>query len=425
MTYKASVFRLFVASPGDVHAERQAIVKRVHQWNDLNSHERKVVVLPVLWETHSTPELGEGPQAIINRQLADQCDFVVSVFSTRMGTPTQNAESGTAEEIDRAGNAGKPIMLYFSNSPVHPDEIDPDQLVRVREFKARTYPRGLVENYDSLEEFSDKFARQLAQTMKNMIDNEAQLESIQSELPAGIPIIIALAQGQPPEVLPSPATLKIRNVECTNKEEIPDYEEPPSLPASKADGSVLTYVTTFTSGTNKNYYRDLVEYYCKFQRFQFLCFAIENPDVDVLRDLHFEIKVENASERSVLLFSSDVPTVPQTQVQYGTLNYSWANYTLQSPSGSSQLSSAGREIELGDDGSRMNLELPVLQPKRTVYSNNSFYLGATESTTVTLNSIIYSSSAPPTSREIELCLQMVNEEITYQEILLIFGIDLS
>ena len=94
-------------------------------------------MLPVRWETHSSPELGAPPQAIINRQPADQCDFVVNVFSTRMGTPTENADSGTAEEIDRAGTAGKPVMLYFSNAPVPPAEIDTKQLERVRKFKLR------------------------------------------------------------------------------------------------------------------------------------------------------------------------------------------------------------------------------------------------------------------------------------------------
>jgi hypothetical protein len=50
--------------------------------------------------------------------------LLVGIFWTRIGSPTGEADSGTLEEIERVGNAKKPIMLYFSKVPIEPDKID-------------------------------------------------------------------------------------------------------------------------------------------------------------------------------------------------------------------------------------------------------------------------------------------------------------
>jgi hypothetical protein len=124
MPYSARVFSILIASPGDVEQERKIVAEVIHEWNDLNAREKSLVLLPLRWETHSSPELGMRPQAVINRQVVDQCDMVVGVFWTRLGTPSGEAASGTVEEIERAGFAGKIIMLYFSNAKVDLETLD-------------------------------------------------------------------------------------------------------------------------------------------------------------------------------------------------------------------------------------------------------------------------------------------------------------
>jgi hypothetical protein len=118
MAFSARVIQIFIASPGDVHDEREIATEVIQRWNDLNARERSLVLLPLGWETHSSPELGTRPQAVINRQVLDQCDLVVGIFWPRLGTPTGVSPSGTVEEIERSGNDGKSIMLYFSNAKV-------------------------------------------------------------------------------------------------------------------------------------------------------------------------------------------------------------------------------------------------------------------------------------------------------------------
>src|SRR5690349_17827035 len=140
MTFDARVFQIFIASPGDVGDERQIIADVIYEWNYVNAHDRDVVLLPLRWETHASPDMRAGPQAIINRQVVDHCDMAVGVFWTRLGTPTPDAESGTAEEIARVGQAGKPVMLYFSKAKVDLDSVNLEEYARLRQFKSRTYP---------------------------------------------------------------------------------------------------------------------------------------------------------------------------------------------------------------------------------------------------------------------------------------------
>lgn len=128
MAYDSRVYRILIASPSDVLDERQLAVRVMQDWNDLHSTNRRVTVLPLRWETHSAPEYNTRPQEAINRRIVDDCDLLVGIFWTKLGTPTGEADSGTLEEIERVARAGKPVMLYFSGAPIEPDKVDLPQL---------------------------------------------------------------------------------------------------------------------------------------------------------------------------------------------------------------------------------------------------------------------------------------------------------
>jgi len=161
MSYEARIFNVMIASPGDVASERAIVRDVIYEWNAVNSNTRRVVLLPVGWETHSSPEMGAPPQMIINQQVVDKCDLIVGVFWTRIGTPTERHLSGTVEEIEEHISAAKPAMLYFSSQPVALDTVDLNQVNRLKAFKVSCQDRGLYETYDSQNEFKDKFYRQL------------------------------------------------------------------------------------------------------------------------------------------------------------------------------------------------------------------------------------------------------------------------
>jgi hypothetical protein len=176
MAYDCRVYRILIASPSDVEAEREIAVRVIQKWNDLYSYSRKVALLPLRWETHTAPDYATRPQEVINRAIVDNCDLLVGIFWGRIGLPTGVAESGTLEEIERVVNVKKPVMLYFSRVGLDPDTVDLDQLEKVKQFKEKTYLKGLVESYKNATEFEDKFARQLELKIGKLQDRDASGE---------------------------------------------------------------------------------------------------------------------------------------------------------------------------------------------------------------------------------------------------------
>ncbi|MXO85249.1 DUF4062 domain-containing protein [Altererythrobacter aurantiacus] len=167
MSFDAKVINVMIASPGDVQRERQAIRETIHTWNDVHAADRRCVLLPVGWETHSAPALGDRPQKLINDRVLEHCDLLVGVFWTRLGTPTGEAASGTVEEIRRHMAAGKPVMVYFSQQPVAPDSLDRSQYDALQDFKAWCAEQGLIHSYDTQDEFRVAFARHLQLTLRD------------------------------------------------------------------------------------------------------------------------------------------------------------------------------------------------------------------------------------------------------------------
>ncbi len=161
MSYKATVFNVLIASPSDVSSERNIIKEVIYEWNAIHSQKMNIVLLPVGWETHSSPEMGAPPQEIINDQVLAKCDLLVGVFWTRIGTSTGEYASGTVEEIERHIESGKPAMLYFSSRPVPPDRLEQEQYTKLTAFKESCKNRSLYEEYDSVQDFKEKFNRHL------------------------------------------------------------------------------------------------------------------------------------------------------------------------------------------------------------------------------------------------------------------------
>ncbi|MEJ2353146.1 MAG: DUF4062 domain-containing protein [Anaerolineales bacterium] len=165
MSYNARVLKVMIASPGDVEKERRIARDVIHEWNNIHSEDKGIVLMPVGWETHSSPSMEAKAQEVINKQVLRDCDLLIAIFWTRIGTATGEFVSGTVEEIEEHIDAGKPAMIYFSSVPVVPESIDREQYFSLAEFKKNLEARGLIESYDSLSIFRNKLSRQLAQTI--------------------------------------------------------------------------------------------------------------------------------------------------------------------------------------------------------------------------------------------------------------------
>lgn len=168
MSFKSETYRVLIASPSDLEAERRVATDAINDWNAQHAAAEMVVLLPVKWETHATPETGVRPQGIINRQLVSTSDLLIGMFWTRLGTNTGIAESGTVEEIDQFVSTGKPAMLYFSSRPIDPNKIDLKQQRKLRHFKSETYKTALVGNFASISELYNTLLRDLTNQVRQI-----------------------------------------------------------------------------------------------------------------------------------------------------------------------------------------------------------------------------------------------------------------
>ena len=154
MAFNARVVRVLISSPGDTGRQRDAIEAALHAWNSSRAEQVQCLLLPTRWESH-VPMLGTSPQDLINKDLVDRCDIVVAIFDTRLGTPTGVALSGTAEEIERANRARKPVHVYFSRDAL-PRDVDTQQLDGLRRFEDGLRPLGLLGYFETQEQLAAK-----------------------------------------------------------------------------------------------------------------------------------------------------------------------------------------------------------------------------------------------------------------------------
>lgn len=168
MSFKAEIYRVFIASPSDLAEERQVATEAINEWNCQHAAAESVVLLPVKWETHATPRSGVRPQEAINDELVHNSDILVGMFWTKFGTNTGVAESGTVEEIDQFVAAEKPAMLYFSRRPIDPYAINLTQQKKLRCFKSATYKNALTGGFTGLDDLRQTLIRDLLNQVRKM-----------------------------------------------------------------------------------------------------------------------------------------------------------------------------------------------------------------------------------------------------------------
>ncbi|MFD9704724.1 hypothetical protein [Lentzea sp. NPDC059081] len=405
MAFDARVFQVLIASPGDVQAERDIITEVVHEWNYLNSHDKGIVLLPMRWETHSAPELNERPQVVINRQVVDHCDMAVGVFWTRMGTPTDVAESGTAEEVQRVGEAGKPVMLYFSRAKVDLEDVDLDEYRRLAEFKEKTYPQGLIEKYATTLEFRDKFSRHLSIKVRELVAMDITDESGEkADQPAELQL--RLAEGS--TLLEQSAVVEVDQVVCTDVEHVPDYQPKPSPPRSSIGDEAITIISSVHPNTG--YYREVVKAYLERDAYRAFRIALVNSEVRGLQDLLLDLIVTSTTGDAQLLAERPTPSSPSRTA--GNVFISTNYFQVLEPT-RSQLIQLQQE---GPSSWKMELEVPVVHATRTVFSKNEFWVNVAKPSLITLDCTAYSPNSAPFTMRTSLEIKVNHREMTWREI---------
>ena len=169
------IFKIFVACPTDVEAERQVIRGVVEELNKTVCPLADVQLEVLGWDRDVHPDQGDDPQQVINTQIKDDYDILIGIMWTRFGTPTGHAGSGTEEEFNRAASRSDGrrvnIMFYFKDQGLDLSKIDIPQLEKVRDFQKRVSAKCLFARFFSTAEFEQSVRIHLAQVIRERKDD--------------------------------------------------------------------------------------------------------------------------------------------------------------------------------------------------------------------------------------------------------------
>lgn len=387
MSYDARVLRIVIASPSDVRTEREIIARTILQWNDDHSINENTVLLPVRWETHSAPEFGRHPQDVLNEQLIDSCDILIGVFWTRLGTPTNQHTSGTVEEIERFHQAGKPVMLYFSNAKQSPAEIDLDQLRALREFRKSVEPKALIEEFSDQVELRDKIVKHIAHQARQLIVDQV---GDSERLPCDISL--SFADPSTSHSIGRLIELRPEKLIALGYDEIMDFTGD-----DVSDEDEIPFDTP-----NKDYYRDTVNYQKLRSLYQPLRFHLINEGYRGARDIYVEL--------NFFCEAKDFDIIARDQLEARIPSKTSPRYRLRHVSAASDIS-----IEKTDKSESTfsgRFEMQALQPMREVSPQWSIAISAETECEVTIEAKIFADSlSEPTEQILTVKLSPVTREI--------------
>ena len=182
--------KVFISSPGGLESDRTVASKVIASVSQKLHREHGRALSIIQWPNDIGADKADYLQSAINQQTVEY-DILLCIVGARMGTQTPRASSGTEEEFDRAIEAvwaGKPLrlLLFFSNSPIGPQSIDPYQLMRVQSFKEKASRLGaLFHTYSNHDEFERLLTVSLERATERLInlseDHSTQLHRFPDE----------------------------------------------------------------------------------------------------------------------------------------------------------------------------------------------------------------------------------------------------
>lgn len=157
-----TVYDMLLSCPGDVLDLKDTIDACVKSFNASIGEINNVRIDLKHWSTDSFSQFGDKPQNILNRQFVEKCDLCVALLGIRFGTPTDNYDSGTEEEIEKMLAQNKQVFIYFVERNVDPSKIDVEQFKKVQNFKEKCKEKGVFTVVKSAEELRTVFQNALS-----------------------------------------------------------------------------------------------------------------------------------------------------------------------------------------------------------------------------------------------------------------------
>lgn len=176
---QGNIYNIMIGSPSDVIGLAKLAIRSVLEWNINNSTERKMTIISQHWSVSSYPSLRHHPQDEINAQIVENSDALIAIFGSKLGTPTDEHVSGTAEEIEEHRKADKPVMVFFCNKVDLSGDIS--EIQRLKDYRDNLH--GLYCEYSDAEDFEVKLKNLLTLWVQGefpkISDNKRQKETIE------------------------------------------------------------------------------------------------------------------------------------------------------------------------------------------------------------------------------------------------------
>jgi len=170
-----------LASPGDVQTERIIAGEVVSELTHTIGEDMGIAFKLLTYEQYAVPGLGTDAQEVVNESVPSDYDIFISVFWTRIGTPTKRASSGSVEELELAlkkyeNGEDVRVMMYFkTSSPDSLGEID-EGFIKVKELKTRSESLGLYIPFREPDDFEKILRVNLTQyILKNFKANKKRV----------------------------------------------------------------------------------------------------------------------------------------------------------------------------------------------------------------------------------------------------------
>lgn len=150
-------YYFLISCPNDVEKDINIIFEIINDVNQRIGEPNFIHIVPLFWKRDAIPSAGSSAQNIINHQLLKEADGVIALFWTKFGTPTDAYGSGTEEEIIKAIEDNKEVILLCSEEQISPKKIDFEQYRKVEKFK-KTY-HGLFSSYSTHTDLRENLRR--------------------------------------------------------------------------------------------------------------------------------------------------------------------------------------------------------------------------------------------------------------------------
>ncbi len=179
---------IFISSPSDVIEEREIIEKTVKNLNRAFKGTEYPYLNIIGLKEDVRPDIGSGygPQEVIDKQIENKYDVFIGIMWKRYGTSTGKYGSGTEQEFENALKSDAKIMFYFSNVPISPDEIIPEQFEKILKFKEKISDKGLYYEYNSLDDFDKLVYNNLRILAIEKRESKYEISDSESEEEKGI-----------------------------------------------------------------------------------------------------------------------------------------------------------------------------------------------------------------------------------------------